>query len=177
MKRIICLSLACVLGLFLFMTPARAFDITGWWTGKATYQQGDFVTGDWTSLRAAGKKASYLYIFQDTSTTGTGFFLIWDDLTSDYLLETYNLFVKNNIVVLYVPTFFDPTTGAPAAATLVLKPVGSASNIISMSGFYTLYDMEATSTPDLFVRMGGVVFNHVMVDKVPALAKEKVPFP
>src|SRR5271157_5956617 len=113
MKQTIRLSLACVLGLFLFMTPALAFDINGWWTGKATYQQGDFVTGDWTSLPATGKKASYLYIFQDTSNTGTGYFLVWDDASSDYLLETYNIFTKNNIVVLYVPTSFDPTTGAP----------------------------------------------------------------
>ena len=159
------------------MTPALAFDISGWWSGKATYQQGDFVTSDWVTLQARGAKSSYLYIFQDTSTTGTGYFLIWDDASTDYLLETYNLFFKNNIVVLYIPTVFDPTTGAPAASTLVLHPLGSATNIVTMNGYYTLYDMESTATTDLFVRMGGIVFNRVLVDKVPQKAIEKVPFP
>ena len=126
MKRTICLSLAFVLALLVFMTPTWAFDIAGWWAGRSTYQQGDFVTGDWTSLPAAGKKASYLYIFQQTANTGTAYLLIWDDASSDYLLETYNLYIKNNVIVLYVPTFFDPTTGGPAAATLVLKPTGSS---------------------------------------------------
>ena len=177
MKRKICLSLVCVLGLFILMTPALAYDISGWWSGKATYQQGDFVTGDWINLQARGAKSSYLYVFQETSTAGTAHFLIWDDITQDYLLETYNLFIKNNVIVLYIPTFFDPTTGAPAAATIVLKPFGSANYITSMNGFYTLYDMEATGTTDLFVRMGGVVFNHVLVGKVPQKAAEKVPFP
>ncbi len=177
MKRKICLSLVCVLGLSTLMTPALAYDISGWWAGRGTYQQGDFVTGDWTNLQARGKESSYLYVFQETSTTGTAYFLIWDDITQDYLLEPYNLFIKNNIAVLYIPTFFDPTTGAPAAATIVLKPFGSANYVTSMNGFYTLYDMEATGTTDLFVRMGGIVFNHVLVDKVPQKAAEKVPFP
>ena len=177
MKRKICLILVGVLGLFMFVTPAPAYDIAGWWSGKGTYQQGDFVTGDWVNLQARGKKSSYLYIFQETSNTGTAYFLIWDDIILDYHLETYNLFVKNNVIVLYIPTFFDPTTGAPAATTIVLKPYGSASTITSMTGYYTLYDMESTGSSDLFVRMGGVLFNHVLVDKVPQLAKEKVPFP
>ena len=135
------------------------------------------MTGDWTSLQARGAKSSYLYIFQETSNTGTAYFLLWDDASQDYLLETYNLFIKNNVIVLYIPTSFDPTTGAPAAATIVLKPFGSASYITSMNGFYTLYDTETTVTPDTFVRMGGIVFNHVLVDKVPQKAAEKVPFP
>jgi hypothetical protein len=177
MKRKICLSLVGVLGLLIFVTPAPAYDISGWWSGKGTYQQGDFVTGDWVNLKAGGKKSSYLYVFQETSNTGTAYFLIWDDITQDYLLETYNLFVKNNVIVLYIPTLYDPTTGAPAAATIILRPYGSASIITTMTGYYTLYDMESTGTPDLFVRMGGVVFTHVLVDKVPQKAKEKVPFP
>ncbi len=35
--------------------------------GKGTYKQGDFVTGDWTTLQAGGKKVSYFYFFQNTS--------------------------------------------------------------------------------------------------------------
>jgi hypothetical protein len=177
MKRTICIGLVCVLGLFLLEAPASAYDIAGWWSGKGTYQQGDFVTGDWVSLQARGKKVSYLYIFQQTSNSGVAYFLIWDDITNDYLLETYNLYIKNNVIVLSIPTFFDPTTGAPAAGTIILRPYGSASIITSMTGFYTLYDMESSGTTDLFVRMGPVVFNPVLVDKVPPLAKTKVPFP
>jgi hypothetical protein len=178
MKKI-CFILIFVLGLSVYIPPALAqYDIAGWWSGKGTYQQGDFVTGDWVALQARGKKASYLYIFQGTSSnTGTAYFLIWDDITSDYLLETYFLFIRNNVVVLYFPTIFDPTTEAPAGATIILKPFGSASTTTSMSGYYTLYDMEATGSADLFVRMGPVLFTRVLVSQVPAKAMEKVPFP
>jgi hypothetical protein len=178
MKKI-CFILIFVLGLLVYMPPAQAqYDIAGWWSGKGTYQQGDFVTGDWVALQARGKKASYLYIFQGpTSNTGTAYFLIWDDISSDYLLEIYDLFIKNNIFVLYFPTFFDPTTEAPAGATIILRPFGSASTVTSMSGYYTLYDLEATGSPDLFVRMGPVLFTRVLVSKVPEKAMEKVPFP
>jgi hypothetical protein len=46
-----------------------------------------------------------------------------------------------------------------------------------MKGYYTLYDMETEGSTDQFVRMGSVVFNRVMVNLVPELAKQKVPFP
>ncbi|RPJ08321.1 MAG: hypothetical protein EHM36_05620 [Deltaproteobacteria bacterium] len=179
MKGKICLSLVGVLSLFIFMTPAWAqYDIAGWWSGKATYEQGDFVLGDWVNLEGRGKKASYLYIFQETSNAGTAHFLIWDDETLDYLLETYSLYIRNGICVLYIPTFFDPTTGAPAGSTIVLKPNGSPFHFTSMKGHYTLFDMEATGTTDLFVRMATVMFNRVFnVELVPQKAKEKVPFP
>lgn len=177
MKGKIFLSLVIVLGLFILISPAWAqYNIAGWWSGKGTYIQGDFVTGDWVSLQARGKKVSYLHIFQETSNTGTAHFLIWDDPSQDYLLEVYNLFIKNNIIVLYIPTLFDPTTGNPAGATIVLRPVGSASAIVSMTGYYTLYDMEATGSSDLFVRMGPIMFTPVLVNLVPQLAKDKVPF-
>jgi hypothetical protein len=177
MKRKIFLSLVIVLGLFILIPPAWAqYDIAGWWSGKGTYIQGDFVTGEWVSLQARWKKVSYLYIFQETSNTGTAHLLIWDDQSQDYLLEVYNLIIRNNIIVLYIPTLFDPTTGNPAGATIVLRPVGSASAIVSMSGYYTLYDTEATGSPDLFVRMGPIMFTPVLVNLVPQLAKDKVPF-
>jgi len=177
MKRKILLSLSIVLGLFILIPPAWAqYDIAGWWSGKGTYIQGDFVTGEWVSLQARGKKVSYLYIFQETSNTGTAHLLIWDDESQDYLLEVYNLFIKNNVFVLYIPTLFDPTTGSPAGATIVLRPFGSASAVRSMSGYYTLYDTEATGSPDLFVRMGPIMFTPVLVKLVPQLAKDKVPF-
>jgi len=171
--------LAFVLCLSVDLPPAQAqYEIAGWWSGKGSYQQGDFVTGDWVTLQARGKKMSYLYIFQGpTSNTGTAYFLIWDDLSNDYLLETYNLYIRNNVIVFYFPTVFDPTTEAPAGATIVLRPLGSASTVTSMSGYYTLYDMETTGSNDLFVRMGPVLFTRVLVSKVPELAMEKVPFP
>ena len=177
MKGKIFLSLVFVLVFSILIPPALAqYDIAGWWSGKGTYIQGDFVTGEWVSLQARGKKVSYLYIFQETSNTGTAHLLIWDDQSQDYLSEVYNLFIKNNIIVLYIPTLFDPTTGSPAGATMVLRPVGSASAIVSMSGYYTLYDMESTGSTDLFVRMGPIMFNPVLVNLVPQLAKDKVPF-
>jgi hypothetical protein len=171
------LSFVFVLVFSILIPPALAqYDIAGWWSGKGTYIQGDFVTGEWVSLQARGKKVSYLYIFQETSNTGTAHLLIWDDQSQDYLSEVYNLFIKNNIIVLYIPTLFDPTTGSPAGATMVLRPVGSASAIVSMSGYYTLYDMESTGSTDLFVRMGPIMFTPVLVKLVPQLAKDKVPF-
>ena len=177
MKGKIFLSFVFVLVFSILIPPALAqYDIAGWWSGKGTYIQGDFVTGEWVSLQARGKKVSYLYIFQETSNTGTAHLLIWDDQSQDYLSEVYNLFIKNNIIVLYIPTLFDPTTGSPAGATMVLRPVGSASAIVSMSGYYTLYDMESTGSTDLFVRMGPIMFNPVLVNLVPQLAKDKVPF-
>ena len=177
MKRKICLVLALMIGLFLVIPQVGAQTISGWWSGKGSYEQGDFVIGEWTNLQARGKKVSYLYIFQDTANTGIGYFLIWDDVTTDYLLETYSLFYRNGIVVLFIPTFIDTTTGYPAGSTLVLRPYGSASIITAMKGYYTLYDMETEGSTDQFVRMGSVVFNRVMVNLVPELAKQKVPFP
>ncbi len=182
----ICLSLVFVMCLFMFMTPAWAqYDIAGWWSGKGTYLQGDFVTGDWTSLQARGKKASYLFISQGpTSNTGTAHFLIWDDASQDYLVEIYDLFIKNNVLVLFVPTAFDLTTptidfpaGPPAGSTIVLRPIGSASTVTLMSGYYTAYDMETTASPETFVRMGPVLFTRVLVSQVPQLAKDKLPTP
>ncbi len=182
----ICLSLFLVIYFFMFMTPAWAqYDIAGWWSGKGTYLQGDFVTGEWTSLEARGKKASYLFISQGpTSSTGTALFLIWDDASQDYLVETYNLFIRNSVMVLFVPTTFDQTTptidfpaGPPAGSTLVLRPIGSASTVTLMKGYYTLYDMETSVSPDLFVRTGPVMFTRVDVRHVPQSAKEKLPAP
>jgi hypothetical protein len=114
-----------------------------------------------------------LYLFQQTATSGTGQFVIWDDLSQSYLLEDYTLFYKNNVVVLYFPTVFD-TSGNPAAANLIFKAVGSASTITSMSGYYTLYDMENESTPDQFVRMGPVLATRVPVSRVPDEVKQLI---
>lgn len=186
MMRRISFGLAVTIGLLSFMTPAWAqYDIAGWWSGKGTYMQGDFVTGEWTSLQARGKKASYLFISQGpTSSTGTALFLIWDDISQDYLVETYNLFVRNRVIVLFAPTTFDLTTptidfpeGPPAGATLVLRAIGSPSTVNLMTGFYTLYDMETSASPDLFVRTGSVTFTRVDVRLVPQSAKDKLPPP
>jgi len=174
MTRRICFGVISVVVFFMFLTPAWAqLDISGWWSVKGTYLQGDFVTGDWVTLHAGGKKVSYLYLFQQTATSGTGQFVIWDDLSQSYLLEDYTLFYKNNVVVLYFPTVFD-TSGNPAAANLIFKAVGSASTITSMSGYYTLYDMENESTPDQFVRMGPVLATRVPVSRVPDEVKQLI---
>ena len=175
MIRKICFSFVLAICLFIVLPPAYAQnEISGWWSVKGTYLQGDFVTGDWTTLQARGKKVSYFYIFQDTSTSGTGYFVLLDEATQTYILETYILFFKNNIVVLYIPTGFD-TNGDPAAATIVLRALGSASTITSMSGYYTLYDMENTSTTDQFVRMGPVFATRVLISQVPDAVKQLIP--
>jgi hypothetical protein len=161
------------MGLFIFLTPAFAQnEISGWWSVKGTYLQGDFVTGDWTTLHAGGKKVSYFYFFQDTSTSGTGYFALFDESTQSYILEIYTLFIKNNIVVLYIPTTFD-TNGNPiiAASTLILRARGSAGTITMMSGYYTLYDTET----DLFVRMGPVLATRVLISQVPDAVKLLIP--
>jgi hypothetical protein len=185
MIRRICFGLSLATILF-YMTPAWAqYDIAGWWSGKGTYMQGDFVTGEWTSLQARGKKASYLHISQGpTSNTGTAHFLIWDDESQDYLVEVYSLFVRNNVIVLFIPTTFDATTptvdfsaGPPAGSTLVLRAIGSARTVTMMTGYYTLYDMETAVSPDLFVRTGPVSFTSVLVSQVPQSAKDKLPAP
>ncbi len=182
MKRKICLSIVGVLGLFIFMTPAWAqYDIAGWWAARAEIDEGDFVTGVWETNHARGKLSFYLYIFQETSTSGMGYFVLWHTETGgvpdSYMMEPYNLFIKNNIFVLYIPTFFDSTTGAPAGATIIMKPYGGPGVINAMRGYYTLYDMETEGSPDLFVRMGSLFFTRVLVNKVPEDVKKLVPFP
>ena len=181
MMRKIFFCLVFMISLVLSGTPAWAqHDIAGWWSGKGTYEQGDFVTGEWITLKAGGKKASYMYIaFEGSSNTGTAHFVIWDDLTGDYILEPYYLFVKNGIVTLFIPTFYDSTTGLPGGATIILRPYGSASTTTAMKGYYTLYDLETEGSSDLFVRMGPIVLNRVLVKQVPEKVKELVrtPFP
>jgi hypothetical protein len=181
MMRKIFFCLVFMVSLVLFGTPAWAqYDIAGWWSGKGTYEQGDFVIGEWTTLQARGKKASFMYItFEGSSNTGTAHFVIWDDLTGDYILEPYYLFVKNNIVVLFIPTFYDSDTGLPAGATIILRPYGSASTTNSLKGYYTLYDLDTVGSPDLFVRMGSIALNRILVKQVPEKVKELVrtPFP
>jgi hypothetical protein len=148
-------------------------DISGWWSVQGTFQQGDIVTGDWTTLQARYKKVSYLYVFQETATSGTGQFVVWDDSSQNYLLENYTLFYKNNVVVFYFPTIFD-SNGNPAAANLIFKAVGSGSTIISLNGYYTVYDMENESTTDQFVRMGPVLATRVPVSRVPDAVKQLI---
>ena len=180
--------LVFMVSLVLFGTPAWAqHDIAGWWSGKGTYEQGDFVIGEWTTLQARGRKASFMYItFEGSSNTGTAHFVIWDDLTGDYILEPYYLFVKNGIVVLFIPTFYDDSTnefpglpGLPAGATIILRPFGSASTTTSLRGYYTLYDLDTLGSADLFVRMGSIALNRILVQQVPEKVKELVrtPFP
>ena len=181
MMRKIFFCLVLMISFVLFGTPAWAqYDIAGWWSGKGTYEQGDFVTGDWTTLQARGKKASFMYItFEGSSNTGTAAFVIWDDLNQDYILEPYYLFVRNNIIVLFIPTFYDSSTGFPAGATIILRPLGSASTTIALRGFYTLYDLDTEGSTDLFVRMGSIMLNRVLVKQVPDQVKElvRIPFP
>ena len=125
------------------------------------------------------KSLLHVYYFRRKFQHGTAHFVIWDDQTDDYILEPYYLFVRNNIVVLFIPTFYDPETGLPAGATIILRPVGSANATASLRGYYTLYDLDTECSSHLFVGMGSIVLNRVPVKQDPEKAKELVrtPFP
>lgn len=170
------LILSSLLFIALWATPASAqYNIAGWWKARLSVEQGDFVTGEWIRVRDEGKKGAYLYFFQETSNTGTGDLVFWSKSDQRYILESYNLYIRNNVIVLYIPTFYD-TLGNPAASSIVLRPSGSAMIITYMSGFYTLYDFEASGSPDLFVRMGSIFLTPVTPNKVPEEVKKLIEF-
>lgn len=170
------LILSSLLSIALWATPASAqYNIWGWWRARLSVEQGDFVTGEWTRVRDEGKKGAYLYFFQETSNTGKGYLVFWSKGDQNYILESYDLHMKNNVIVLYIPTFYD-TEGYPAASSIILRPIGSATIINSMSGFYTLYDLEDSGSPERFVRMGSVFLTPVTPNKVPNEVKELIEF-
>lgn len=168
------LILSSLLFIALWTTPASAqYNLAGWWRARLTVDQGDFVTGEWRRIREEGKKGAYVYLFQETSNTGRGHLVFWDSFDQRYFVESYDLYVRNNVLVLHIPTFYDAFEN-PAASAIILKLTGSATVITSMIGFYALYDLEASGSPDLFVRMGSVFLTPVTPNKVPDEVKELV---
>lgn len=178
MSRKVGFGLVLILSSLLFMalwtSPASAqYNIAGWWKARLTVDQGDFVTGEWRKIRDEGKKGAYVYIFQETSNTGRGHLVFWDSLDQRYFAESYDLYLRNNVLVLYIPTFYD-LEGNPAASSIILRLNGSATVVTSMTGFYALYDLESSGSPDLFVRMGSLLLTPVRVEMVPAEVKQLV---
>lgn len=160
----------------LWTAPASAqYNLAGWWKARLSVDQGDFVTGEWIKIRDEGRKGAYIYFFQETSNTGKGYLVFWSSGDQKYILEPYDLFMRNNIIALYIPTFYD-SQGNPAASAIILKPMGSTTVITSMSGFYALYDLEDEGSPEIFVRMGSVFLTPIRVESVPEEVKKLIEF-
>jgi hypothetical protein len=170
------LFLGALLFIALWTTPASAqYNLAGWWKARLTVDQGDFVTGEWYRIREEGKKGAYVYIFQETSNKGRGHLVFWDSLDQRYFTESYDLYLRNNVLVLYIPTFYDVDEN-PAASAIILRLNGSATVVTSMTGFYALYDLETSGSPDLFVRMGSVLLTPITPNRVPEEVKELIEF-
>ncbi len=174
MKKRIFTGFVVAIGIMICFTDAYAIDIDGWWTVRTNLQQGDFVTGEWTTLYGTGKKVSYMYIVdaQESSYGGPAWLFLWDDASQNYIKETYPItYVKNNVILLFGPTALD-TAGNYTGNTIVLRPSGSPGSPYSMSGYYTIYDTENIVTPDQFVRMGTLNMNRVDPKYVPKAVKD-----
>jgi len=174
MRKKIFTSLVVAIGIMICFTDAYAIDIDGWWTVRTNLQQGDFVTGEWTTLYGTGKKVSYMYILDahESAYGGPVWLYLWSDLDNKYLEEIYPIiYIKNNVIVFFGPTGQD-ADGNYWGNTIVLRPSGSISRPNVMKGFYTIYDMENIGTPDQFVRMGTLDLNRVEPKNVPKDVKD-----
>ncbi len=175
MKKIILISSIFLFCLLISVSHTHAqSSIAGWWKTRITIQQGHFETGLWDSIQARGKHSCYLYVVLTASTSGAGYLALWDDLNQKYILETYNLYIRNNIAVLVIPTSADTDGNIISGATIVLRLFGGPNTLNSMMGFYTLFDMESASTPEQFVRMGPVDAVRVNPNQVPTDAANLV---
>jgi len=161
--------------LLIFVSHAYAqSSIEGWWKARMFIQQGHFETGTWDRIQATGKHGSYFYIIKSTSNNGTAYLVLWDDLDQKYIIENYMLYMRNNIVVLTIPTSLDSDGNLIDGRTIVLRVYGGPNTLNSMKGYYTLFDIESTGTPEQFVRMGPVDAYRVNPDKVPKDAADLV---
>jgi hypothetical protein len=133
-------------------------------------QQGDFVTGRWDEIPGSGKHASYIYIVLSSSNNGLAYLFLWDAEGARYIKEDYTFYIRNNIVVLTIPTSQDANGYPINGRTIVLRVFGSR-----VKGYYTLYDIETEGTPDQFVRMCGVEANRVTPERVPKEVAELIP--
>ena len=162
--------------LLIFVSHAYAqSSIEGWWRARMAIQQGHFETGTWDRIQATGKHTGYLDIIKSTSNSGTAHLVLWSDLDQRYILESYTLYMRNNIVVLSVPTSADADENLIAGSTIILRIYGGPNTLNSMKGYYTLFDIESTDTPEQFVRMGPVDAYRVNPDKVPEDVMKLIP--
>ena len=175
MKRKIFIILIIPISLLIFIASAYAIDIDGWWRVRGKIQQGDFVTGEWITFNSRAKQVSYMYISgaQENSynTYGGTWLYLWSPRDSKYIEEIYPIiYIKNNIILFFGPTGQDDA-GNFWGYTIVLKPLGPIGRPSSMTGFYTLYDMENVGTPDQFIRMGTIDMIRVEPKDVPEEVK------
>jgi len=175
MKKVILISSIFFFCLLISVSHTQAqSSIAGWWKTRITIQQGDFVTGVWDLIQDNGKHSCYLYILLTSSIAGTGYLALWDPQSQNYILETYNLLIQNNIAVLVIPTSVDTNGNILSGGTIVLRVSGGPNALTSMTGYYTLFDMESTATPEQFVRMGSVSAVRVLPSQVPTAASNLV---
>ncbi len=173
MKREISLTLIISIGLLIFI-PYAYGDIDGWWKVKINRQEGDFVTGEWQVDVLAGKSASYIYISGAQENAYNSYGGAWLYLVNlgSYIEEYYStIYMKNGIIVLFDPTGLY-ADGNFAGTTIVLRAYGPPGNPTQLKGYYTLFDMETSVTPDLFVRMGPVTMNKIQAKDVPDVVKQ-----
>ncbi len=178
MNKKILISLSVVISLLIPISYSYSDStIAGWWKLRINVQQGDFVTGDWISMRPTGKKVTYLYISLPSSFSGTAHIAIWDDLGQSYFLESYTLYIRNNIAILVIPTSFDADGNMLSGSNIVFRVYGAPNHINELRGYYALFDIESAGTPEQFVRMGSLNATRISPNKVPDEVANLIPGP
>ena len=176
MKKNVLIYLIFFICFHIFISNTYAdSNIAGWWRATITIQQGDFVTGVWDTIYSQGKKRSYFYIDLPSSLSGTAYLALWNPLEGNYILETYTLYIRNNIAALVIPSSVDANGDLISGSTIILRVYGSPNHLSNMKGYYTLFDRENTVTPEEFVRMGPVSAYRIDVRQVPEDVKDLIP--
>jgi hypothetical protein len=169
----VCL-LAAVAFSFLAVPSAPAdTNVAGWWRVQVKITEGDFVTGEWTRIQTPSSRyLSYMFIALTSSSSGTAYFVAWDNNTKVYFLEnTYTLYTKNNIVLLTGPATSDDEFQLNSSSTIVLKAYGGAGLSI-MTGNYTRYDRDG----EQFVGMGTLTATRAnLLNTIPDEVKLLIP--
>ena len=174
MKKKILTSLMVVIGLIISTTFACAIDIDGWWAVRTNFLQGDFQTGEWTTLLSYGKEVAYMYITntEENSYGGPAWLFLWNDSTQQYDEETYPItYTRNGVIVFFTPALQDQD-GNYYANTIVLRPYGSPGSPYLMKGYYTFFDTENLVTPEQFVRMGSLFMGRIQPQNVPTAVQD-----
>jgi hypothetical protein len=178
MNKKILISLSVVISLLIPISYSYSdSNIAGWWKVNINVQQGDFVTSEWIRMRHIGKRVTYLCIYLPSSNSGKAYFAFWDDLDQAYFLESYDLYVRNNIAILVVPTSFDADGNMLSGSNIVFRVYGAPDHIHTLKGYYALFDIESTGTPEQFVRMGSLNATRISPSKVPDEVANLIPGP
>ena len=144
---------------------ACAQGINNWWEAQMALKNGDLVTGEWTSFRAAGPNISFLYIYgaSEYSYSGTACYVERDGVGGSYVLgNTFSVYIRNNIAVFAGPASVDDNGQLVEGSTMVLQIVGSPADPGHMKGFYTKYDIQLGK-----VQTGSLTVRRRSIDKIP----------